>query len=328
MKENKSISHKTFGTVAILYGGFSSERVVSLQSGECVYNALQEVNIDSVLIDTKTDLVNKLIQVKPDIVFIALHGEGGEDGSIQGLLDLMGIPYTGSGMKASMLAMDKFVSKIIWEKYGLPTPEYKLIDKSSDVSLGDIVFPLPCFVKPNSGGSSLGMSKVTCHENLKPAVELALNYGDQVLIEQFIEGKEFTVGIVNDEALPVIRVETKNEFYDYDAKYVSDATVYHIPSGLSDSEDEKIKKIAKNAFESFGCKNWGRVDLIQDSVGGFWLIEVNTIPGLTTHSLIPKAAKAYGYAFGELIVELLDGAHLYRDDETYNAVNKIEMTCL
>ena len=294
---------KHFGRVAVLCGGTSSERQVSLKSGLRIFTALKDRGVEAMLIDVGSDLIEQLNNVKPDRVFLALHGGQGEDGTIQAVLDFMGIPYTGSGVKASALAMDKRSSKLIWNSLGLPTPASHLVDASTDLEALDV--PMPCFVKPNSEGSSICTFPVYNREEFDTAIAKVLEHGHQVLVEELITGPEFTVAILDGQALPVIRLETDNTFYDYEAKYISDDTRYHLPSGLSAEKEAEIQTLAAKAFESLGCKGWGRVDVMQDANGEFWLLEVNTTPGMTDHSLVPMAAREVGFSFDDLVLELL-----------------------
>ncbi|CAM3551313.1 D-alanine--D-alanine ligase [Parendozoicomonas haliclonae] len=293
----------SFGRVAVLFGGTSPERQVSLKSGQRVFEALQSRGVDAVLIDAADDLIGQLNTSKPDSVFLALHGGEGEDGTVQGLLDYMRIPYTGSGVKGSALAMDKSRSKLIWNSVGLPTPGFHLVDKETDLSTLDV--PMPCFVKPNGDGSSICTFPVYSRDDFEVAVVKVLEHARYALVEELIAGPEFTVGILNGQALPVIRLETDNTFYDYEAKYLSDDTRYHLPSGLTEEKEQEIQALAVRAFENLGCEGWGRVDVMQDAAGKFWLLEVNTAPGMTDHSLVPMAARAVGLDFADLILEIL-----------------------
>ncbi len=292
------------GRVAVLYGGTSAERQVSLHSGGRIHAALQSRGVDSILIDTEDGLISQLQTIKPDRVFLALHGGDGEDGTVQGVLEYMGIPYTGSGVKASALAMDKYRSKLIWQSIGLPTPEYQLV--TGNANIDDL--PVPCFVKPNQEGSSIGMTRVNTRDQLADAIRKAADHGEQVLVERLIDGAEFTVAILNGNALPAIRLETDNVFYDYEAKYLSDGTHYHLPCGLSEEKERELRELALRAFNSLGCRGWGRVDVMQDGDGQFWLLEVNTIPGMTYHSLVPMAARASGLEFEDLVLALLQAS--------------------
>ncbi|MDP0589059.1 MAG: D-alanine--D-alanine ligase [Candidatus Endonucleobacter bathymodioli] len=306
MSDKDIFSHrdaKDFGRVAVLCGGRSAERKVSLASGENIYEALQMRGIECQLIDAEDNLVEKLLSYRPDRAFIALHGAGGEDGAIHGLLEYMSIPYPGSDVLSSALAMDKYRAKLLWQSVGLPTPAFQVINSAED--LKHCVELLPVFVKPSREGSSVGIVRVDREQDLENAWNQANHYRGPVLVEQYIDGAEFTVGILNDKALPVIRVDVDGVFYDYDAKYLSKNTGYIIPCGLSVGQEQEIQALALIAFETLGCSGWGRVDVMQDSRGRFWLLEVNTIPGMTDHSLVPMAAKEMGLNFDELVVEIL-----------------------
>ena len=294
-----------FGKVAVLFGGNSAERAVSLNSGAAVYEALKSQDIDVVKIDSKENLIEQLDQHDVDVAFIALHGVGGEDGTVQGLLEFYGLPYTGSGVKASAICMDKWRTKLIWQGLNLPTPKFVLAQTVSelDVFACDVGFPL--MVKPALEGSSIGISKVKMKSELPGAFDAAFNTGSPVLAEQFITGKEFTVGILNGKPLPAIQLKPANEFYDYDAKYIQDDTEYLLPCGLSAEKELELQLLALKAYESLDCKGWGRVDVMQDEQENFWLIEVNTVPGMTDHSLVPMAAKAAGIEFKQLVIEIL-----------------------
>ncbi len=294
------------GKVGVLLGGNSAEREVSLNSGEAVYQALMAQGIDAVKIDPQYDLIKQLDSQNIDIAFIALHGVGGEDGTVQGLLEFYGLPYTGSSVKSSAICMDKWRTKLIWQALGLPTPNYiqaKDIDHLTAFS-HEVGFPL--MVKPALEGSSIGISKVAVVSELAAAFESAQTTGSPVLAEQFITGKEFTVAILNGEALPAIQLKPANDFYDYDAKYIQDDTEYLLPCGLTEHNEKELQFLALQAYEALDCKGWGRVDFMQDENEKFWLIEVNTVPGMTDHSLVPMAASAAGISFAELVVSILN----------------------
>ncbi|WP_419535426.1 D-alanine--D-alanine ligase [Endozoicomonas sp.] len=309
MKYDRSCDHfdpKAFGKVAVLFGGNSAEREVSLISGERIYAALNRQGVKCQLIDTCENVIEQLQEYGPDYAFIALHGRGGEDGTMQGLLETMGIPYSGSGIMASALAMDKYRCKLLWQSIGLPTPEFALVMGADN--LGHAESLLPAFVKPSMEGSSVGVARVDRREDLEAACERAAEHKGPVLVESFIDGPEFTVGILNDQALPVIKIEAEGEFYDYEAKYLSDNTRYSIPCGLTSIKEQELQAVALTAFEALGCSGWGRVDFMQDQQGRFWLLEVNTIPGMTDHSLMPMAAADAGLSFDELVIEILKTA--------------------
>lgn len=300
-----AIDPKAFGKVAVLMGGQSAERDVSLKSGAAVYQALISQKVNAHEIDVGHNILSVLSSGGFDRAFIALHGRGGEDGTIQGALEILELPYTGSGVAASAIAMDKLRTKYLWNGQGLPTPGYCTLTRDTDFAAVVKQYGLPLMVKPAHEGSSIGMSKVTQADQLKPAYENAAKYDSEVFVEQWITGKEYTVAILGDEALPAIRLETPNEFYDYDAKYVANTTGYHIPSGLDETAERDMQELALKAFRGVGARGWGRVDILCDEKGKPYLIELNTIPGLTDHSLVPMSAKYKGIPFEELIVRIL-----------------------
>ncbi|WP_229143858.1 D-alanine--D-alanine ligase [Alcanivorax sp. 1008] len=285
------------GPVAVLCGGRSAEREVSLRSGAEVHSALLSLGVNAVCVDTAQANFDALDDFA--ICFIALHGRGGEDGVIQGALEHMGIPYTGSGVMASAIGMSKIHTKLIWSGAGLPTPAFYL----AGVAEVDLGFPL--MVKPAHEGSSIGMRKVDDAAQLAEAINEAAAYDNEVLVERWVQGAEFTVAVLGDEALPPIRLETPNSFYDYNAKYQADSTQYICPCGLDGDKEEELKQLAKKAFQVVGCSGWGRVDVMQDQQGNFFLLEVNTVPGMTDHSLVPMAARASGRSFAQLVGEIL-----------------------
>lgn len=295
-----------FGRVAVLLGGLNAEREVSLNSGAAVLRGLQEAGVDAHGIDVGADIVAVLQAGNYDRVFNILHGRVGEDGVIQGALELLGIPYTGCGVMASALCMDKLMTKRVWLGAGLPTPEHRILTEETDFDAIVAELGLPLAVKPVREGSSVGISKVTRAEQLKPAFELAVKSDPVVMAEQWIVGGEYTVSMLDGEALPVIRIEPEGDIYDYEAKYLSDNTQYHCPCGLSADNELAIQQLAQKAFAALDCEGWGRVDLMQGEDGRNWLIEVNTNPGMTDHSLVPKAAKQVGYNFSQLVVRILE----------------------
>lgn len=314
---NQPTSHRKateYGKVAVLLGGFSAEREVSLNSGEAIYQALKRVDVDVVKIDPKEGLIEKLQQFEIERVFIALHGRGGEDGVIQGLLETMSIPYTGSSLASSAISMNKLLSKQIWKQLNIPTANFKVVSDTEKVSINEANKILEglgenLFVKPVKEGSSVGMSKASTATELLNAIKLAHQYDEQALIESFISGKEYTVSILNNVALPSINMCTPREFYDYEAKYLSRETEYFCPSGLSDDDEKKLKQLALKAFKALGCSGWGRVDFIrQGESGQFNILEVNTVPGMTTSSLVPKAASVMGINFEQLVLSILDSS--------------------
>ena len=301
---------KTFGKVAVLLGGPSAEREVSLRSGNMVLAALKRRGVDVHPFDPKDERLEQLIAQRFDRVFIALHGRFGEDGTVQGALEYLGLPYTGSGVGASALAMDKWRTKLLWQAAGVPTPPYELLTGTTDfLGVGERL-GLPMMVKPAREGSSIGMTKVTTVEKIGAAYETAAQYDDVVIAERFIDGVEVTAAILNDEALPLIRLETPRVFYDYEAKYFADDTRYICPSGLPEEQERAIQAQVVRAFRLVGCSGWGRVDVMIDQAGHHYLLEVNTIPGMTDHSLVPMAARARGIDFDELCVRILETAHV------------------
>jgi D-alanine-D-alanine ligase len=299
-----------FGKVAVLMGGRSAEREISLRSGTMVLAALRSKGIDAHAFDPRDQGLEQLMAQKFDRVFIALHGRFGEDGTVQGALEYLGIPYTGSGVMASALAMDKWRTKLLWQAAGVSTPPYELLSEDSDFVGMAARIGLPLMVKPAREGSSIGMSKVISVEKLQAAFELAAQYDSVIIAERFVEGVELTAGILDGAALPLIRLETPRVFYDYQAKYFSDDTRYICPSGLPQAQEEMVQAAALAAFQLLGCSGWGRVDVMLDASSQPYLLEVNTIPGMTDHSLVPMAARARGIAFEELVVRILESAHV------------------
>lgn len=296
---------RAFGRVGVLFGGDSAEREVSLDSGAAVLNALLEANVDAHGIDFTGDMVSLISAEKFDRVFNVLHGVGGEDGRLQGLLHYLKIPFTGSGVQASSLAMDKLRTKQLWQGIGLPTPCFVSLTEESHWQ--DTLNELGgrAFVKPANEGSSIGMSSVASAAQLQAAFLEARQYDETVIAETLISGPEYTVAIINGKVLPTIKLETDNQFYDYDAKYISNETRYYCPCELSEEKDREIKSLALAAFESLGCTGWGRVDFMSSEEGELFILEVNTVPGMTSHSLVPMAAKAQGLSFEELVVRIL-----------------------
>ena len=299
-----------FGKVAVLLGGKSAERDVSLKSGGMVLKALRARGVDAHAFDPKERDFAALEKERFEQVFIALHGRFGEDGTVQGILEWLGIPYTGSGVLASALAMDKLRTKRIWQAEALPTPPYAVLDKDSDLRAVIKKLGLPLMVKPASEGSSIGMSKVRVAGALDEAYALAANYDRVVIAEKFVEGTELTVGILGEQVLPIIKLETPRDFYDYEAKYLADDTRYLIPSGLSAKKESEIQALCLKAFRTLACQGWGRVDLMLNKQGRPYLLEVNTSPGMTDHSLVPMAARAVGLSYEDLCVKILEGAHV------------------
>ncbi len=302
-----------FGKVAVLFGGTSAEREISLKSGTAVHKALLSEGVNADLVDTKLISPLELKHMGFDRVFNALHGRGGEDGVIQGVLDYLELPYTGSRVLASALAMDKIRTKQIWQSTNLPTANYLEVvaGKQSNLDFAAELEKLngKAFVKPAKEGSSIGMNMAESEKELEDAVNYALEFGCDVLVEQFIDGPEYTVAFLNGQALPSIRTQTPRGFYDYEAKYLSNTTEYFCPSGLSDDDENEIQTLATKAFDAIGTDCWGRVDVMRDKDGQFYLLEINTVPGMTEKSLVPMAAKAKGLSFSKLVLTILSSAH-------------------
>jgi D-alanine-D-alanine ligase len=296
--------------LAVLYGGDSAEREVSLNSGKAVAEGLRQAGFEVELIDTKGFCLTDLTKRDIERVFIALHGRGGEDGCVQGALQYMGIPYTGSDVLGSALSMDKIRSKQVFQAQGLPTAPYAIVDKNDYKEeqavkilnkLGEMVM-----VKPANEGSSIGMAKAQTADELHQALTAAFEYDDEILVEAWISGPEYTVAILGDEALPAIHMETPREFYDYEAKYQSTTTQYHCPAGLSDEDESALRVLALKAFKATGAKGWGRVDVMRNNKNQWQLLEVNTVPGMTETSLVPKSAKVHGINFSELVKKIVE----------------------
>jgi len=304
------MSRRDFGKVGVLLGGKSAEREVSLKSGALVLAALRSRGVDAHPFDPVERGLEALMDERYDRVFIALHGRFGEDGTLQGVLEWLGIPYTGSGVLASALAMDKPRAKLLWQASGLPTPPYEILPAAADLGAVAQRLGLPLMVKPVCEGSSLGMSKVREAGALEEAYALAVNYDRVVMAEQFIEGPELTVGILGDAALPIIKLETPRDFYDYEAKYLADDTRYILPCGLPPARERELQALSREAFSVLGCRGWGRVDLMLDAAGAPYLLEVNTAPGMTDHSLVPMAARAVGLSYEDLCLRILEAARL------------------
>ena len=299
-----------FGKVVVLFGGSSAEREVSLMSGKAVLEALLRRGVDAYAFDPAERDVWALRDEGFERAFIALHGRGGEDGTIQGALEMLGIPYTGSGVMASALSMDKWRTKMVWAACGLPTPRYALLDEHTDFDAVARELGLPIFVKPAHEGSSMGATKVMRAEDLRAAWELAARYDSLVLAEEFIDGAELTVPFLEDRALPVIRIEAPDGKYDYQNKYFSDDTRYLCPAGLAEALELELRALALRSAAVLGCRGWGRVDVMLDRAGRPWLLEMNTSPGMTGHSLVPIAARVDGVDFDALCMTILEGARL------------------
>ncbi|MEL2240383.1 D-alanine--D-alanine ligase [Leclercia adecarboxylata] len=301
--------------IAVLSGGTSAEREVSLNSGAAVLAGLREGGVNAHLVDPKETDVTRLKELGFDKVFIALHGRGGEDGTLQGLLDIIGLPYTGSGVMASAISMDKLRSKLLWQGAGLPVAPWVALTRrefeqglTASVSGRIAALGLPVIVKPSREGSSVGMSKVDKADDISSALALAFQHDEEVLVEKWLSGPEFTVAMLGEEILPSIRIQPAGTFYDYEAKYLSDETQYFCPSGLDAGHEAEINALVLKAWQVLGCYGWGRIDVMQDSDGQFYLLEANTSPGMTSHSLVPMAARQAGMSFSQLVVRILDQA--------------------
>jgi len=300
-----TVTADEFGRVAVLMGGWSAEREISLLSGQAVFDALCEQGVDAHVVDVNRQIDQRLRQDHFDCAFNILHGTGGEDGVIQGLLELLRLPYTGSGIMASALSMDKIMTKRVWHAAGLPTPAFRVLNAESQWDAVVQSLGLPLVVKPACEGSSIGISRVDEASQLAKAWDEAAEGGREVLAEQWIDGDEYTVAILDNQALPAIRLETPHTFYDFDAKYAANDTSYFCPCGLAEEEEATLQCLSKQAFDILDAKGWGRIDLMRDTEGKDWLIELNTVPGMTSHSLVPKAAAAAGVDFESLVLKIL-----------------------
>lgn len=298
---------KRFKKVGVVYGGASAEREVALRSGETVIHSLRAAgyDVESHDVQTHRGVVDWLLATPVDVVFPVLHGRGGEDGVLQGLLEWLDCPYVGSGVLASALAIDKLRSKWVFGSADIPTPHFAVIRSQAECAALESQLEYPVMVKPVHEGSSIGMSRVDDADQLAEACRKAFAYDREVMIEQFITGEEYTVAIVGDQALPAIRLQAATGFYDYDAKYLADDTRYWLPCGLPEDKENDIKKLSVRAFQALGCQGWGRVDLMLDAAGQAQVLEVNTIPGMTDHSLVPKASQAMGWSLAELMHHIL-----------------------
>lgn len=296
-----------YGRVALVMGGQGAEREVSLDGGKAVADALRRLGVTLEVFDGIAALMQAVVSGRVDRVFNLLHGRGGEDGELQGALAAYGVPVTGSGILGSAVTMDKIASKRLWRGAEIPTPSWRVVDARVPADIQTIVdaLGLPVFVKPAREGSSVGMSKVQTVDELGPALELATRYDRWLLVEAMVTGAEYTAGILDGQALPLIRIETPRAFYDYEAKYLTDDTEYHIPCGLDAASEAHCQRIALRAFEVLGGSGWGRVDFLLDGEGAPWMIDVNTTPGMTSHSLVPKAAAATGVDFDQLVGRIL-----------------------
>lgn len=296
--------------IAVLLGGTSAERNVSLNSGAAVLSALRSQGYDAYPVDPKEFPVATLKEQGFDRVFNILHGRGGEDGIMQGLLEQIGLPYTGCGVMTSSLTMDKMRTKMLWKAFGLPIAEMVIVTKLTMNTFNsvDVVerLGLPLMVKPSKEGSSVGLTKVKAEQELKSAVEYALTFDDTILIEEWLGGDEFSVPVLDGEVLPPVKIVPEGEFYDYEAKYISENTQYFCPAGLTAEQDAEMRSLVKQAYDIVGCRGWSRIDVMADSNGQFRLVEVNTTPGMTSHSLFPKSAKTVGYSFEQLVEKILE----------------------
>jgi D-alanine-D-alanine ligase len=294
-----------FGRVAVLMGGLSAEREISLLSGNAVLAALKNKGVDAHGIDVDENIVRHLVSEDYQRAFIVLHGRGGEDGTMQGLLELMSIPYTGSDARSSSLAMDKLKTKQIWLSMGLPTPDFCILESEQSCKQALDTLGLPLIIKPVLEGSSIGMSKVETEDELVPAWEKARQCGGDIIAERWIVGEEYTAAMLDDQVLPMIKLKTSHKFYDYDAKYEADDTQYICPCGLPEEQEAEYGVLASRAFKALGASSWGRVDFLVDEDNQPWLIEANTVPGMTSHSLVPMAAKQAGLSFEDLVLKIL-----------------------
>ncbi|MBX3639833.1 MAG: D-alanine--D-alanine ligase [Nitrosomonas sp.] len=299
-----------FGKVAVLLGGRSAEREVSLQSGQAVLAALRHNGVDAHPFDPAEKPLSALLDEHFDRVHIALHGRFGEDGTVQGALELMGIPYTGSGVMASALAMDKWRTKLLWQAVGINSPRCMLLTAQSDFEQVAQTLGLPLIIKPVREGSTIGLSKIYQMQDIEQAYRQAVEHDDLVLAEEFIEGMELTAAILGDRPLPLVRIEVSGDLYDYQAKYLSDETRYFCPCGLPEEQERAIQEQALLAYQTLGCEGWARIDLILSRTGGFYFLEANTSPGMTSHSLVPMAARTAGMEFEELVLNILSLSHV------------------
>jgi len=306
MQQSAVTNPAAFGNVAVLMGGWSAEREVSLKSGAAVLAALRMRGVDAHGIDVDRNVLGVLADGRFDRAFVVLHGRGGEDGVVQGALEVLGLPYTGSGVLASALGMDKLRTKQIWLGMGLPTPPYRLVESAAELAAAATELGLPLAVKPSREGSSIGISRVSDAAQLQGAWERAAACDSPVLVEPWIQGWEYTGALLQGEALPLIRLETPRDFYDYEAKYHADDTRYLCPCGLSSERESELRELVRRAYAAVDGRGWGRVDFLVDGQDRPWLLEVNTVPGMTDHSLVPMAARAAGLSFEDLVWRILE----------------------
>ncbi|BBA36577.1 D-alanine--D-alanine ligase [Methylocaldum marinum] len=304
-----------FGRVAVLMGGSAAEREISLKSGQAVLAALVTKDIDAIGVDVTKNPVHPLLEQRFDRVFNIIHGRGGEDGVLQGALEALGLPYTGSGVLASALSMDKLRTKLCWLGAGLPTPRWMKLQGPEDVNRCAELLGFPVIVKPAQEGSSIGMGRAENENELREAWERASHYNCSVFAEAWIVGREYTAGMLDGEPLPLIRLETPHAFYDFDAKYRAETTCYHCPAGLSSEQEATLQELALQACDTLGVTGWARVDLLVDQENRPWLIEVNTVPGMTDHSLVPMAAKVAGLSFEDLVWRILETSFSRRGED-------------
>lgn len=305
MTRRAANSASEFGKVAVLLGGRAAEREISLKSGQAVLDALLRRGVDAHPLDPDETVLEQLRAGGYDRAFIVLHGRGGEDGQIQGALETIGMPYTGSGVLGSALGMDKYRSKLLWTGRNLPTADYALLSSDADLpAAASLGFPL--MIKPVHEGSSIGMARVESADELERAWRAAAEFDALVLAERWIQGPEYTCAILGREALPLIRLETPHAFYDFEAKYRADSTRYHCPCGLDEATESRLRRLALDAFDAVGASGWGRVDLMMDGSGQPFLLEINTVPGMTDHSLVPMAARVAGIDFDALVWRILE----------------------
>jgi D-alanine-D-alanine ligase len=296
-----------FGKVAVVYGGDSAEREISLLSGRAVLEGLKNKGVDAYGVDKNSGVIDVITRGKFERAFLILHGRGGEDGTIQGALETIGLPYTGSGVLGSALAMNKNMAKLVWRALEIPTPDYRVVRAEADLFAAAAELELPLFIKPVHEGSSIGATPVSDEEGLQSAWFEAARHDREVMVEKLIEGPEYTATVLGNEALPLIKLEPAREFYDYEAKYADDAgTNYICPCGLSEEHEQRVRELSLRAFKALGAGGWGRVDLLCDASGDPWFIDVNTAPGMTSHSLVPMAAMQAGIGFDQLVWRILE----------------------